>query len=425
MNVNTWERFTQRARRALSLAQEEAERLNLSSIGSEHMLAGLLREEGGIGGRVLRELGLEVALLRSTLEQLAGDPATRQPFARTELAASVKRLLENSIEEARRLNQHHISTEHLLLGLTRQQEGTVIDVLRMVGLRAEEIRRRTIKAMQEGLPEPSIEAAKPIEPRDATHRQILEQLAEIESTEGVKILYACESGSRAWGFASADSDYDVRFLYLRPLNWYLSLSDQRDVIERPLRDQIDLNGWDLHKALQLFRKSNPPLLEWLGSPIVYLEATPVAAQMRHLATLHYSPNTNAYHYLHMARGNFREYLRGEQVWTKKYFYVLRPLLAVLWIERGFGLVPTEFEALVNGLALDPALKAEIDQLLKAKRGGAELDEGPRIPLLSDFIESELARLQDIHFSFDKDIPPLDELDKLFRSTLRDVWEANI
>ena len=96
--------------------------------------------------------------------------------------------------------------------------------------------------------------------------EILARLSHLENEESVKIVYACESGSRAWGFPSADSDYDVRFLYLRPQAWYLSidLEKKRDVIERPIDDQIDLNGWDLRKALWLYRKSNPPLLEWLG-----------------------------------------------------------------------------------------------------------------------------------------------------------------
>ena len=101
--------------------------------------------------------------------------------------------------------------------------------------------------------------------------RILSHLREIETTENVRIVYACESGSRAWGFPSADSDYDVRFLYVHPLEWYLSVDVKRDVIERPLQGGLDISGWDLKKALQLFRKSNPPLLEWLGSPIVYLE----------------------------------------------------------------------------------------------------------------------------------------------------------
>jgi uncharacterized protein len=96
-------------------------------------------------------------------------------------------------------------------------------------------------------------------------------LSDIEKTHQVKIIYSCESGSRAWGFPSADSDYDVRFLYLHPVDWYLSIEDKRDVIEVPIKNKLDITGWDLRKALQLFRKSNPPLLEWLGSPIVYWE----------------------------------------------------------------------------------------------------------------------------------------------------------
>ncbi|KAA3615175.1 MAG: nucleotidyltransferase domain-containing protein [Planctomycetota bacterium] len=116
-------------------------------------------------------------------------------------------------------------------------------------------------------------------------QRIQASLSEIEATEGVKILFACESGSRAWGFASQDSDYDVRFLYLHPPEWYLSinLEAKRDVIERPIVDELDVNGWDLRKALKLFRKSNPPLLEWLGSPIVYREPAQTAAKMRKLA----------------------------------------------------------------------------------------------------------------------------------------------
>ena len=113
-------------------------------------------------------------------------------------------------------------------------------------------------------------------------QEILVRLNAVEKDEGVKILYACESGSRAWGFPSRDSDYDVRFVYVHPAEWYLSidLEKKRDVIERPITDQIDLNGWDLRKALGLYRKSNPPLLEWLNSPIVYWETYGVAAKLR-------------------------------------------------------------------------------------------------------------------------------------------------
>ena len=160
---------------------------------------------------------------------------------------------------------------------------------------------------------------------------IIQNLSDIEHAENVRIFFACESGSRAWGFPSADSDYDVRFLYIRPVEWYLSILEDRDVIEKPISGDLDINGWDLKKALGLFRKSNPPLMEWLGSPIVYRETGTIAQRMRDLAPTFYSPISSTYHYLQMARRNFREYLHGEQVWVKKYFYVLRPLFAVQWL----------------------------------------------------------------------------------------------
>ena len=102
---------------------------------------------------------------------------------------------------------------------------------------------------------------------DLIHRQ----LDEIESVHNVSILYAVESGSRAWGFASPDSDFDVRFLYVRPVLDYLRIRPMRDVIELPLTGDLDTNGWDIVKALNLFRSSNPALLEWLRSPIIYRE----------------------------------------------------------------------------------------------------------------------------------------------------------
>ena len=149
MNSKNWERFTQRARRVLSLAQEEAERLNHSYIGSEHVLIGLLREDGGVAGRVLRELGLDSVRVQAMVERLSGGPGNRTPFTKTELSPSTKRILELAVEEARRMGQHYISTEHLLLGLARQNEGLAMDVLRKFGISAEQIRRQTKRMLKE------------------------------------------------------------------------------------------------------------------------------------------------------------------------------------------------------------------------------------------------------------------------------------
>jgi len=247
------------------------------------------------------------------------------------------------------------------------------------------------------------------------------RLAEIESGNNIKIVYACESGSRAWGFPSANSDYDVRFIYVCPMEWYLSIDEKRDVIEYPISEQLDINGWDLKKALQLLRKTNPPLLEWLGSPIVYLEKYSVAEKMRQLAKEYYLPSACLHHYLHMARGNFREYLQGDVVWVKKYFYVLRPILAMKWIEEGRGVVPTDFNVTLEKLSLATELKEAVADLLESKRSGNELDKGEKIPVISNFIESELGRWENSEIPKSAITSHGNKLDAFFRESIKEVW----
>ena len=257
------------------------------------------------------------------------------------------------------------------------------------------------------------------------HPDILPNLQSIEANEGVRVFYCCESGSRAWGFPSRDSDYDARFLYVHPAEWYFSLNVERkrDVIERPISDNLNLNGWDLRKALTLLRKSNPPLIEWLQSPIVYLDKSGVAERLRGLLPDFYSPALSRYHYLHMARGNYRDYLQGETVWIKKYFYVLRPLLAILWIEQDLGAVPTEFGKLVEATVDNPKLKTAIGDLVLRKMSGEELDEGPRIPIISEFITAQMARLENVTVPLRENKGELETLNSVFRWAVRRVWGA--
>jgi predicted nucleotidyltransferase len=252
---------------------------------------------------------------------------------------------------------------------------------------------------------------------------IFEELDRIEREEQVRILYACESGSRAWGFPSKDSDYDVRFLYVRPVEWYLSIFNKRDVIERPISQLLDINGWDLRKALNLFRKSNPPLLEWLQSPMPYYTKYTVAEQIRSISPLAFSPKSCMYHYLNMAKGNYREYLQGEQVKIKKYFYVLRPILACEWIETYQSMPPIEFDQLVE--ALIPArseLRAAIEQLLRRKKAGEELDLEPRLHPINDYLEDRIAYFEQTAMALGDGKAARDEhLDDLFRGALNEVW----
>lgn len=218
-------------------------------------------------------------------------------------------------------------------------------------------------------------------------------LDRVESEHGVTVLYACESGSRAWGFASPDSDYDVRFVYVHRRDWYLSVFERRDVIELPLEGDEDINGWDLRKALRLLAKSNPVLLEWLQSPLVYRADPQFRSDLLDLGRRFYSPMACHYHYFHMARKNFREHLCEELVKLKKYFYVLRPVLACRWIERGLGLPPMEFMRLVETLLPADGLRSAIVELRRRKMAEPELGLAPHVPEIRDFLEMELLRLE--------------------------------
>lgn len=233
----------------------------------------------------------------------------------------------------------------------------------------------------------------PIAPAQCS--RILRTLAQIEREHDVRVLFACESGSRGWGFASPDSDYDVRFIYVHRLPWYVGVSARRDVIQLPIDDVLDVSGWDLRKALGLLHQSNPTLLEWLRSPVVYHQHAPVMAGFHALAAQHFSRVRAWHHYAAMARKNFREYLQDETVRTKKYLYVLRPLLAARWIEaHPQGTPPMRFADLAQAVlhpAQDAALIAAVNDLLAVKMRAGEAAHGPRREALHAFITQELAR----------------------------------
>jgi predicted nucleotidyltransferase len=191
--------------------------------------------------------------------------------------------------------------------------------------------------------------------------QIKSKLAEIEHRENIRILHAVESGSRAWGFASPDSDYDVRFIYVRQPQHYLKLEKTRDVIEWQLDDILDINGWDLQKALRLLHSSNPTLFEWSNSPIVY-KTSKEWSETQSKINDYFIAKSGLYHYLNTAIGNYREYLKGETVRLKKYFYVVRPILACKWILSKNCPPPMLFSELIKS-ELEPEMQPIIEKLL--------------------------------------------------------------
>ncbi|ALC87189.1 hypothetical protein AM499_16275 [Bacillus sp. FJAT-22090] len=256
---------------------------------------------------------------------------------------------------------------------------------------------------------------------------IQNKLREIEEKFQVKVLYAVESGSRAWGFPSKDSDYDVRFIYIHQPQWYLSIDPQgigakRDVIEVPINDLLDISGWEITKALRLFRKSNPPLLEWMRSNIIYYQMYSFIDKLRKLESEVFYPNPSLHHYLNMAKNNYREYLQGTEVKIKKYFYVLRPVLACKWIEEYKNVPPIDFHELLQSMIPAGELKNEIEHLLQRKIIGDELDIEPQIKVINEFLDSEMIRLEAYIKTIKVEVEdPTLKLDNLFRDTLKEVW----
>lgn len=224
-------------------------------------------------------------------------------------------------------------------------------------------------------------------------KEINEKLDEIEKKEGVRVLHAIESGSRAWGFASPDSDYDVRFIYVRPVTDYLRLDEPRDVIEWQMDEVLDINGWDLKKALKQFARGNATLFEWSGSPIVY-RTTQDWEKIRDVSKQYFSEKSAVYHYYGTANSTLQEYLQGDAVRYKKYFYALRPLLAAQYIEKYHEAPPVLFDELLK-LELPQELRAAINDLLEIKKRTTEKEENLQMPVIRDFIESETARQKEI------------------------------
>ncbi|MEL7047788.1 MAG: nucleotidyltransferase domain-containing protein [Pseudomonadota bacterium] len=226
---------------------------------------------------------------------------------------------------------------------------------------------------------------------DDIYARIVERLEEVEREFAVRILFAAESGSRAWGFPSPDSDFDVRFIYTHPTDWYLSLHEQRDVIECGVdHHDIDLSGWDIRKALRLLLKSNAALYEWTRSPIIYREDTSSRQEIQDLFERNASQLTLAMHYLEYAKSNWRR-TRGddETIKLKRYFYVMRPLIALEWVMKNADPPPMQVQDLLAQVPLPDDVRSAFQELLEVKLKTPELGRGPRVPVLDAWIAEKL------------------------------------
>lgn len=241
---------------------------------------------------------------------------------------------------------------------------------------------------------------------------IKEKLEEIEASENVRILHCVESGSRAWGFASPDSDYDVRFIYVRPREYYLRLDKTTDVIEWQLDDTLDINGWDLQKALRLLHKSNPTLFEWSSSPIVY-KTTNEWKEVASVIEKYFVVKSGLYHYLSIAKSNYREFLKGDVVRLKKYFYVLRPILACKWILSEGTPPPIPFKTLMDK-HLDESIRSDVEALLKMKMEMPEIGKGKCFDKVNEYLDRTIREIETI-------VERLPDTDAQGWETLNDVF----
>ncbi|SFP95482.1 nucleotidyltransferase domain-containing protein [Hymenobacter arizonensis] len=243
-------------------------------------------------------------------------------------------------------------------------------------------------------------------------------LAELETAHGIRILYACESGSRAWGFPSPDSDYDVRFIYCHPADWYLTLDEGPDTLNFPVDDELDLAGWELRKTLRLLRASNASVFEWLQSPVVYHEALDFRRRLAPLLPNAFNLKAGLHHYLGQLRRGVEEDVAGEQVRLKRLFYALRSALAARWIRERHALPPMEFEPL--RALLPQALTGEVDGLLLRKATADEKTVVAKPAALAAFLQEEFAAGQAARES----VPVArgaaigEELNELFRELLK-------
>lgn len=247
---------------------------------------------------------------------------------------------------------------------------------------------------------------------DDDYKRICDELAYLEAERSFRIVYAVDAGSHSWGFAAPDSDYDVRFVYVRPISDYLKLETSRDVYEGVRPGGIDVVGWDMRKFLRLLRESNPSAIEWLCSENVFHEETSFYAVKRRKERF-FDPVSSAWHYYGMAKKHDTQYLKGDLVHPKKYLHLTRAILACEWCISRFEPVPMAFETLANRLLL-PQLEPDVENLLKMKRRTSDLEPIEHIQALDEWILARLDALPDEIKQFrHHDKLPWSEIDQIF------------
>lgn len=243
-------------------------------------------------------------------------------------------------------------------------------------------------------------------------------LNQIETEQNIKILLACETGSRAWGFPSPDSDFDVRIIYCHPKDWYLNLMEPKDSIDLMFDDNmIDITGWDLRKTLRLLLKSNASVLERIQSPIVYQQSESFVQEINTLAPQYYSRIATIHHYLGLAKKCFADIDKQPEFKLKKFFYALRAAVNCIWILDREEVPPIVFQEALARIEIDSALVARINELiaLKATQSEAYFHSGEAE--LVKFIKKSIKRAQRESTALPASKGDVEAMNSFFRKSL--------
>lgn len=247
-------------------------------------------------------------------------------------------------------------------------------------------------------------------------KEIVNRLKEIEAVNGIRILHAVETGSRAWGFPSPDSDYDVRFTYVEDLDWHLSLREKKDTMNPPIIDDLDITGWEIKKVLGLLWKSNVSLLERLQSPIIYLDNSLFSCGIEGLAKSCFSPVAVMHHYNSMAKKYYHGFMEKDSVRLKSYCYALRTAVAGKWVREVNEIPPIVFSNMFD--VIEKGTLDEILGMISIKSGESESYTHKRFPRIDDFLKVTIEDNDKVATSLPSGNGDFDELDAFYREIVR-------
>ncbi len=250
------------------------------------------------------------------------------------------------------------------------------------------------------------------------NKKISHYLTEIEKNKDIEILLACETGSRAWGFPSPDSDFDIRIIYKHKKDWYLSLNEQKDSLDLMFENnKIDITGWDLRKSLKLLHKSNASMLERIQSPIIYKKNDGFLEEIKIVAQNQYSKIATMHHYLSMAKKFIEEMKESEEYKLKKFFYTLRSATVCKWILEKDEMPPIEFIKMLNKLDINSKLTKRINELIDLKATKNETYYHKGESELLNFIVTCIKNAEENRLKLPSSKGNIDELNHFFIKTL--------